>query len=317
MKNIKPDVLLLVLASSLLSACGGDQLSSLTDELTPVWLLDADQSTGKTEVSGLVRSRFDDNTSDLERLGIAQLINPDAIAPIDNNSPFANTGIRLSDGDVMKTINAGRRHQLYRRDAVFVYTTQVPLDENQPGHELSLNYKDARFPPSVTSAQVFSVDGFTSPDTTTTVPSTGTINASWSVQALPPNYVQRLGVQLVSCNVNSSGNSRPLSSEQIILPLASGDRSVAIPVAELPPPSLSGQGTQDTTDSTLRSCTYELQLIAINVPVGAFTEDNQLGPPVEGNQEPEVAPIVIRLSRSEKLLFQVDIDASVNTETTP
>ena len=309
MKYLKPNVLSLVLASSLLGACTGDQLSSSEGELVPVWLLDADQSTGQTDVSGLVRNQFDDNSNDLDRLGIEELINPDGTAQINNFTPFNDLGVRLSDGDVMRVTTAGSRHQLYRRDVEFVYRAQVPLDANQPDHELRLDYKDARFAPSVTVAQLFSVDGFTSPETSTIVPATGVINASWSVPALTENYLQRLGIQLLACN------ARPVSSAPIFLQVASGDRSVAIPVTELPRPPFSALGA---TNSASPSCTYELQLFGITAPVSALSPSNQ---DFQGSQESVETSVVILISRSAKLQLQVDVNANVNstvnTESTP
>lgn len=298
--------LVLLLLSLLLSACGGDPLSSdAFDELAPVWLVDANLDSGQTTVKALVKSESLYNEADLQSLGLADLF---GVQEQQNNaeilSPIAS--VRLSGGDVMHAIANGRSHQLYRRTRDLLYQTQFALLADQTNYDLRLSYAGNRFEPSTSSVDLFLVEGFASPDTNATVPSTGTINATWRVENNATQgsstYTQRLNVALVSC-------SEPVSaSEQLWMMVPASERAVSLAVSELPTPRVS----QSAAGSATITCNYEFRLIGVSTSADTF-DINAVPdqPAADVDSEAIETPIVLLVSRSDKLHISVEFQRSV------
>ena len=300
--------LVLLLSSLLLSACGGDPLSSdAFDELVPVWLIDANLDSGQTTVKALVKSESLYNEADLQSLGLADLFgvqeqeqqnNAEILSPI--------SGVRLSGGDVMHAIANGRSHQLYRRTRDLLYQTQFALLADQTNYDLRLSYAGNRFEPSTSSVDLFLVEGFASPDTNATVSSTGTINATWRVENNATQgsstYTQRLNVALVSC-------SEPLSaSEQLWMTVPASERAVSLAVSELPTPRVS----QSAAGSATITCNYEFRLIGVSTSADTF-DINAVPdqPAADVDFEAIKTPIVLLVSRSDKLDISVEFQRNI------
>jgi len=186
------------------TACGSDPGSADLNELRALWLLDADRDKLHVRVAGrVIQSPVVSIVQGFNFATYNELFDPQPLNAGSGTIPliFPNFyGVRLTGGDVLHVTAGGSRHQLYRREADFVYRSNYRLDENNTTAELSLSYTGNRFPTSMISARVFDVGNLMITDTGSV---SEIVSLNWNIGdvVVPSGYeqLQHMLVTILSC----------------------------------------------------------------------------------------------------------------------